>query len=81
MVYWLASQRDGKVLVGGVFSAIGGQSRTNLGRLNPDGSVDLGFRAAADGTVCCLGLQPDGKILVGGILPPWEARRGCALAG
>src|SRR5213075_3463329 len=37
----IAIQADGKVIVGGVFEAINGVARRNLGRLNPNGSVDL----------------------------------------
>ena len=63
----LAIQPDGKILVGGTFSTLGGQICTNLGRLNPDGTMDTNFNPVADGPfVNCLGLQPDGKIVVGG---------------
>ena len=38
-----------------------------MARLNPDGSLDSGFRFSASGFVnlITLALQPDGKILVG----------------
>src|SRR6266702_5739664 len=36
-VYSLAVQADGRILVGGGFSTLGGQSRTNIGRLNDAG--------------------------------------------
>jgi uncharacterized delta-60 repeat protein len=63
----LAIQPDGKILVGGTFSTLGGQICTNLGRLNPDGTMDTNFNPVAEGPfVNCLGLQPDGKIVVGG---------------
>ncbi|PWU15428.1 MAG: hypothetical protein C5B50_15445 [Verrucomicrobia bacterium] len=63
----LAIQRDGKILLGGSFTNLGNQVRTNLGRLNPDGSVDAGFIANTDGgTVRSLVVEADGKILVGG---------------
>src|SRR5260370_40397303 len=35
----LAVQADGKILVGGEFSMLGGQSRHGIGRLNADGRV------------------------------------------
>jgi uncharacterized delta-60 repeat protein len=67
----LALQPDGKVLVGGFFTALSGRACTNLGRLNTDGSFDTNFTAQATGTgsaqVFSLALQPDGKILVGGL--------------
>jgi uncharacterized delta-60 repeat protein len=65
----LAVQADGKILVGGIFTTLGGQSRTNIGRLNADGTLDSGFSPGAGGSypyVKSLALQADGKILVGG---------------
>ncbi len=66
LVYSLAVQADGKILVGGDFTTLGGQSRTNIGRLNADGTVDTTFNPRADGPVYALGVQSDGKVLVGG---------------
>jgi uncharacterized delta-60 repeat protein len=70
-VYVVALQPDGKILVGGSFTTIGGQSRSCLARLNPDGTVDPEFNPGASGgplpQVFCLAVQPDGKILVGGM--------------
>lgn len=66
----LAVQADGKVLVGGAFSSIAGQTRTNLARLNSDGTCDTAFEALFGGgpyAVYSVALQADGKILVGGI--------------
>jgi len=65
----LALQADGKILVGGEFTALGGQPRSNLGRLNPDGTLDTAFDPRVGGNALSLALQPDGKILVGGFFP------------
>ncbi len=65
-VYSLAVQADGKILVGGRFRTLGGQSRLNLGRLNADGTLDPTFNPGASWTVYSLAVQADGKILVGG---------------
>ena len=65
-VHALAVQADGKILVGGSFTALGGQARTNLARLNPDGTLDLSFDPQASGTVYSLVVQEDDRILVGG---------------
>ena len=68
-VYSLAVQADGKILVGGAFTTLGGQSRNGIGRLNADGTVDASFNPGAGGSypyVLCLAVQADGKILVGG---------------
>jgi uncharacterized delta-60 repeat protein len=66
----LAVQADQKILVGGSFTMVAGQSRTNIARLNPNGDLDLDFNpgvAGSSATVYCLAVQADGKILVGGI--------------
>jgi uncharacterized delta-60 repeat protein len=62
----LAVQADGKILVGGVFTTLGGQMRNSIGRLNADGTLDSTFNPGADSAVTSLAVQADGKILVGG---------------
>ena len=60
-------QSDGKIVVGGDFTSLGGGARKYLGRLNGDGSLDTHFDAAVgQASVTCLALQTDGRILVGG---------------
>jgi uncharacterized delta-60 repeat protein len=69
VVYALALQADQKIVVGGAFSMLGDgatTARTNVGRLNPDGSVDTSFNPGANDVVYALAVQPDRKILVGG---------------
>lgn len=66
-VYCLALQADGKILLGGAFSTLNGQTRGNLGRLNPDGTLDSAFDGGAYGQVSSLAVQADGKILAGGL--------------
>ena len=66
-VWTLAVQADGKILVGGQFTSLGGQTRKRLGRLNPDGTLDSGFNPEANQCVYSVAVQPDGKILVGGL--------------
>ncbi len=68
-VFSIALQTDGKILVGGVFTMIGGQARRHIARLNPDGTVDTAFNPNPDGTnsrVIDIAVQTNGKILVGG---------------
>ena len=62
----LARQSDGKILVGGFFAKVNGVSRSNLARLNPDGTLDTSFAPNPTGAVHCVAFQPDGKILIGG---------------
>lgn len=61
-------QPDGKIIVAGLFSAIGGAPGDLVVRLNPNGSVDMGFNtivfANLYSDVTGLRLQSDGKILV-----------------
>ena len=64
-------QSDGKILVGGIFGFLGGggsgtTARNNIGRLNPDGTLDADFNPGANNTVSKLIVQPDNRILVGG---------------
>jgi uncharacterized delta-60 repeat protein len=62
----LVVQTNGRVLVGGYFTTLGTQTRTNLGRLLADGTVDAAFNPGANNWVECFALQTDGRILVGG---------------
>jgi uncharacterized delta-60 repeat protein len=65
-VYCCARQADGKLLIGGSFFKLNGVPRSNLGRLNADGTIDTTFGPSIDAPVRCLVVQPDGKIIVTG---------------
>ena len=67
----IAIQADGKILIGGAFASVGGQTRSNLARLDPDGSLDLTLENASLTNVSNtflsgLVLQPDGRVLIAG---------------
>jgi uncharacterized delta-60 repeat protein len=62
----LAVQPDGKILIGGLFLEFNGVFNEHLARLNPDGSVDIGFAPKPAGRVHAVALQTDGKILTAG---------------
>ena len=65
----LAVQPDGKVLVGGQFTAVGGTPQAALARLNANGTNDTGFLAPFYyNSVNTIQLQPNGRILAGGNL-------------
>lgn len=70
IVYALALQADGKIIVGGKFGDYNGLQTTRIARLNSDGSFDSFFNTGSGFNgqegVTCLSLQPDGKIIVGG---------------
>ena len=59
-------QRDGKILVGGEFTMIAGQTNDYLARLNSDGRLDTTFGSGTDGAVNRLLELPNGRILVAG---------------
>jgi uncharacterized delta-60 repeat protein len=62
----VALQPDGRIVLGGLFTTLAGQTRVRLGRLNANGTLDTGFSPQANATVYALAVQPDGRILVGG---------------
>ncbi|HEX8195915.1 MAG TPA: FG-GAP-like repeat-containing protein [Pyrinomonadaceae bacterium] len=62
----IALQPDGKIIIGGMFTAVNGANRGYLARFNADGSLDNGFVANANYFVHSVALQPDGKIVAGG---------------
>ncbi len=69
-------QSDGKILIGGSFTTIHGQSANRLARLNVDGTIDASFTpgSGANGAVNIIALQIDGKILAGGDFTTFDGR-------
>lgn len=75
-------QPDGRIVIGGFFNAVNGQTVYGLGRLTPTGQLDAGFNLATssglsgssspagiqgvDNGVYSMAVQTDGKIVVGG---------------
>jgi hypothetical protein len=43
-VYATVVQADGRILVGGRFTTIGGAARTSIARLSPEGALEAGFK-------------------------------------
>ena len=72
VVYSLALQTNGKILVGGDFSGIQESgtgpiaARASIARLNANGSLDADFDPKADNWVPAVAVQADGTILLGG---------------
>jgi len=64
-------QPDGKVVIGGTFTAVNGTPRWNIARLNADGTLDEGFakttKDGVQGEIFALALQKDGHIIAGGL--------------
>ncbi|MEC5164915.1 putative delta-60 repeat protein [Flavobacterium sp. PL11] len=67
-VYALATQSDGKIIVGGNFTIYNTINSNRIIRLLTDGSIDPTFNVGmgADGIIEVIYIQPDGKILLGG---------------
>src|SRR4029077_6998849 len=62
----IAVQADGKILAGGYFTSIGGQTRNYVARLDATtGLADL-FNPNANDVVKSIAVQADGKNLAGG---------------
>lgn len=70
VVHCIAIQNDGKILIGGQFTAYDGTARSRIARLNADGSLDTTFNPGTGVTggliVESIALQTDGKIIIGG---------------
>jgi uncharacterized delta-60 repeat protein len=75
LVSVMVLQPDGKVLVGGQFTAYNGIARSRVARLNADGTLDttfsqtglgLHYHNSNNGGVRGIALQPDGRMIVGG---------------
>jgi uncharacterized delta-60 repeat protein len=66
----LALQADGRVVVGGAFTAFGATAANYVARLNSDGTLDTAFAAGIgsgfSGPLHSVSLQADGMILAGG---------------
>jgi uncharacterized delta-60 repeat protein len=72
VVYTIAVQPDGKILIGGDFTRVNAVKRGCIARLNTDGSLDTGFLAygidgaGASGPIFTLAIQSNGAIWIGG---------------
>lgn len=63
-----AIQPDGKIIIGGSFTSVGGIPRSHIARLNANGSVDPTFDpgAGANGDVLSLKFLSDGRLILTG---------------
>jgi uncharacterized delta-60 repeat protein len=65
----LAVQADGKILVGGGFVGVNGVPRSDVARLNADGTLDTTFVPASSvQNIQALAPQSDGKVVIGGFV-------------
>jgi uncharacterized delta-60 repeat protein len=75
-VFAVGLQTDGKVVLGGAFTAVNGFTRKNLARLNADGSLDPGFDPGVgpDETVRTLAVLTDNRIVIGGFFTTYQGQ-------
>ncbi len=70
VVYCVAVQPDGKILIGGRFTSVNGLARTRIARLKRNGNVEstatFDTGTGSNGSVLSIVVQPDTRILVGG---------------
>jgi hypothetical protein len=63
-------QPDGKILLGGLFTTVNGQTRNGIARLNADGTLESAATfnpgSGPNGYVSTMTLQANGKVLIGG---------------
>jgi len=67
-LYLTVLQPDGKIIIGGDFTAFNLTNANRVIRLNTDGTVDNTFNigSGANNGIRSITLQPDGKIIIGG---------------
>ncbi|MDO5981504.1 T9SS sorting signal type C domain-containing protein [Flavivirga spongiicola] len=67
-IYATAVQSDGKIIIGGDFTAYNGTGVNKVARLNSDGSLDTSFNIGigANSLVLTAAVQSDGKIIISG---------------
>ncbi len=69
-VYSISLQPNGKLILGGLFSTIGGTRRGNVARLNADGTLDNSFNPdyglGPNNRILTTSFQPNGKVIIAG---------------
>ncbi len=79
-VFAMVRQPDGGVVIGGSFAFVDGQSRRNIARFLPDGSLDPDWNPGADLEVFTLAVDASGSVYAGGFFRNvgGQSRRGLA---
>jgi uncharacterized delta-60 repeat protein len=65
---------DGRILIGGKFSRVNGETRNNLALLTADGKLDEAFEngVGADEEIRTILVEADGQIVVGGLFEHYD---------
>ncbi|MDA3894000.1 MAG: T9SS type A sorting domain-containing protein [Salinivirgaceae bacterium] len=68
IVFTIAIQSDGKIIIGGYFTTFNGTTINHIARLNADGTLDATFNPGFGANECVrtTAIQSDGKIIIGG---------------
>ncbi len=66
-VLTVATDTQGRTVIGGFFTSFNGTPRSRLARLNPDGSLDSAFNPSAANTVNRLRIDSQGRIVIAGL--------------
>lgn len=62
----IALQANGRIILGGGFSLVNGNSRNNIARVLPDGALDTTFNPGSGGVLFGSALLGDGRLVVTG---------------
>ena len=81
-VYTSALQTDGKLVVGGAFTAYNDTTANRVARLTASGTLDTTFvtTTGASSTVTAVAVQPDGKVIIGGFFSTYHSTTRSGLA-
>lgn len=60
-------QADGKIVIGGTFTEVGGQTPNQVARLNANGSLDAGFDPNVNNTVWAIVQGTRRQVIPGGV--------------
>lgn len=79
-VWSVATQDDGRILIGGEFLNISGIPRMRIARLHTDGTLDQSFNASVNNRIESFAIQKDRKIIISGVFSEVSGvtRRGIA---
>jgi uncharacterized delta-60 repeat protein len=70
IIYALALRPDGRILIGGSFSFVGGVARHRIACLNADGTLDTSFDPGPGPSgqiIHTIAVQTDGRVVIGGV--------------
>ncbi|MDR7209517.1 calcium-binding protein [Flavobacterium piscis] len=68
IIYQIAQQSDGKIIIAGSFTTYNGTTVNRIARILPDGSLDPAFitGSGTSSNITTIQVQPDGKIILAG---------------